>query len=66
MWLPSMALTARRGFVRAIDRLVAALRVALGLPQLLALAEPENGTVAFSEYSRTPKARVVAVRTMRE
>ena len=50
----------------AIDRFVAASCVALGLLQLLALAEPAGGDVAYSSFSRTPKAKAVSVRTMRE
>ena len=50
----------------AIDRFVAASCVALGLLQLMALAEPADGDVAFSAFSRTPKAKAVSVRTMRE
>lgn len=50
----------------AADRFVAACCVALGLLQLMALAEPADGEVAFSGFSRTPKARSVSVRSMRE
>lgn len=50
----------------AIDRFVAAACVALGLLQLMALAEPADGDVAYSEFSRTPKAKSVSVRSMRE
>ena len=39
--------------------------MALGLLQLLALAEPADGDVAYSSFSRTPKAKAVPVRTMR-
>lgn len=54
------------GAVSAIDRFVAASCVALGLLQVLALMEPAGGEVAFASFSRTPKARSVSVRTMRE
>lgn len=50
----------------AVDRFVAASCVALGLLQLMALAEPADGDVAFASFSRTPKAKAVSVRTMRE
>ena len=32
----------------------------------MALAEPADGEVAFSSFNRTPKARSVSVRGMRE
>lgn len=50
----------------AIERFVVAACVSLGLPQLTALAEPADGDVAFSSFSRTPKAKAMSVRTMRE
>ena len=50
----------------ALDRFVVAACVALGRLQLAALAEPTGGDVAFSEFSRTPKAKAVSVRSMRE
>ena len=49
----------------AIDRFVAASCVALGLLQVLALAEPTGGEVAYAEFSRTPKAKAVSVGAMR-
>ncbi len=50
----------------AIERFVVAACVSLGLPQLTALAEPADGDVEFSSFSRTPKAKAMSVRTMRE
>ena len=50
----------------AIERFVVAACVSLGLPQLTALAEPADGDVACSSFSRTPKAKAMSVRTMRE
>ena len=49
----------------AVERFVAAACVATGLLQMLALAEPEDGAVAFSEFRRTPQRAKVSVRTVR-
>lgn len=49
----------------AVERFVAAACVATGLLQMLALAEPADGAVAFSEYRRTPQRAKVSVRTVR-
>ena len=49
----------------AVARYVAAACVATGILQMLALAEPPDGAVAFSEFRRTPQRAKVSVRTVR-
>lgn len=49
----------------AVARFVAAACVATGVLQMLALAEPEDGAVAYSEFRRTPQRAKVSVRTVR-
>jgi hypothetical protein len=49
----------------AMSRHVAACCVVTGILQLLSLAEPEDGPVAWSEYRRTPSRGKVSVRTVR-
>ena len=49
----------------AMSRYVAACCVVTGILQLLSLAEPEDGPVAWSEYRRTPSRGKVSVRTVR-
>ena len=50
----------------AISRYVTACCVVTGVLQLLSLAEPEDGSVAWSEYRRTPTRGKVSVRTVRQ
>ena len=50
----------------AMSRYVAACCVVTGILQLLSLAEPEDGPVAWSEYRRTPSRGKVSVRTVRQ
>lgn len=49
----------------AVARFVAAACVATGILQMLALAEPADGAVAFAEFRRTPQRAKVSVRTVR-
>lgn len=49
----------------AVERFVGAACVATGVLQMLALAEPADGAVAFSEFRRTPQRAKVSVRTVR-
>ena len=49
----------------AVARFVAAACVATGALQMLALAEPRDGAVAYSEFRRTPQRAKVSVRTVR-
>lgn len=49
----------------AVARFVAAACVATGVLQMLALAEPADGAVAYSEFRRTPQRAKVSVRTVR-
>lgn len=50
----------------AISRHVAACCVATGILQMLALAEDEDGPVAWSEYRRTQTRGKVSIRTVRQ
>lgn len=52
--------------VKAAEKYVAASCVVLGLLQLMALAEPGDGEVAWSSFSRTPRGGAVSVRAMRD
>ena len=49
----------------AVARYVAAACVATGILQMLALAEPDDGPVAYCEFRRTPKRAKLSVRTVR-
>lgn len=67
--LESVGGARERGLVlagaEAIARFVAAACVATGILQMLALAEPADGAVAYSEFRRTPQRAKVSVRTVR-
>lgn len=47
-----------------ISRYVAACCVATGMLQLLAIAKPRDGAVAWSEFHQTPSKGKVSVRTV--
>ena len=50
----------------ALERYVAACCAVTGILQMLALAEPADGPVAWSRFSRTPRPAAVSVRSVRE